>query len=548
MLNRNLNTSATHWTKKEYEMKKTLFAFAGLAALVGHAATFTGELFAYWYEDSRDCGLYRVEESWKNLNTWRSDYVDVDGQKEPALFGWDCYAFPVTIAEGETFSAEVIHGTSTAAHIKSVKVLTDEQMYMVFANSDEWGESSNSSRNMQELWNGGRKNTRAWIVVEQQNVTEGATYSIDLEKWPIVNADRSWYSSSSYKFYNPADGDGGLSSQWTVSTYARQFGVELSGIRKVTASVWYNVKITGGEVFQKRLWNVCDVFANDMQKRDELAETDEDDELYDVPGLYFITPEMISAQATIPEDVSSGGDSVEKWKVSRTLRGVVTRALSNSVVGIFELKCGKVNKKGVARVSATLTGLDGKKTRYRIRSVEVNGNPVTVDFDGLSITIRGDTISGGEGVPGGVSVNSADVGGNWTRTGAGVYVDFGNGEPLPTGVQESLLPNGEPVLAMNGKWAFNKAATVKLSKDKTQIVWDTSRDKTNLSGLKLTYAPRTGLFKGSFKVYALENTTSGTKRLRKYTVKVTGVVVNGMGYGQAVITRPAGGPWTVVVE
>ena len=51
----------------------------------------------------------------------------------------------------------------------------------------------------------------------------------------------------------------------------------------------------------------------------------------------------------------------------------------------------------------------------------MSGNPVTVDFDGLSITIRGDTISGGEGVPGGVSVNSADVGGNWTRTGAGVY-------------------------------------------------------------------------------------------------------------------------------
>ena len=93
----------------------------------------------------------------------------------------------------------------------------------------------------------------------------------------------------------------------------------------------------------------------------------------------------------------------------------------------------------------------------------------------------------------------------------------------------------------NGKWAFAKAAGVKWAKPKKGtilaiydeasgkgLVVDTSKGRTNLSGLKLAYTPKTGTFKGSFKVYAIQN-----GKLKKFTARVTGIVVNGTGYGIA---------------
>ena len=38
------------------------------------------------------------------------------------------------------------------------------------------------------------------------------------------------------------------------------------------------------------------------------------------------------------------------------------------------------------------------------------------------------------------------------------------------------------------------------------------------------------------------------KKLKKYTANVTGVVVDGKGFGQASIKKPAAGPWAVTVE
>ena len=64
--------------------------------------------------------------------------------------------------------------------------------------------------------------------------------------------------------------------------------------------------------------------------------------------------------------------------------------------------------------------------------------------------------------------------------------------------------------------------------------------------MKLSYRPKKGTFKGSFKVYALEGTGKATK-LKKYTVKVTGVVVNGVGHGVTTCRNPAVS-WAVTVE
>ena len=145
-------------------------------------------------------------------------------------------------------------------------------------------------------------------------------------------------------------------------------------------------------------------------------------------------------------------------------------------------------------------------------------------------------------------VKDEKVGGKWTRTDAKVYVDI---DGVPAGTVEELLPAGEPVIPKGGKWSFNKNATVKWVRDRETkeygLVVDTSKGKTNRSSMKLTYTPKTGVFKGSFKLYALEG-ADGKKKLKKYTVNVIGFVVDGKGTGEATCKKPKLGPWSVTVE
>ncbi|MBR1921637.1 MAG: hypothetical protein IJ829_06515, partial [Kiritimatiellae bacterium] len=81
-----------------------------------------------------------------------------------------------------------------------------------------------------------------------------------------------------------------------------------------------------------------------------------------------------------------------------------------------------------------------------------------------------------------------------------------------------------------------------------ELAVDTSRGRTNLSALRLAYSPKTGLFKGTFKIYALDETAAGRLRLKRYTAKVNGVVYDGEGVGEAAVARPAAGLWTVRVK
>ena len=98
-----------------------------------------------------------------------------------------------------------------------------------------------------------------------------------------------------------------------------------------------------------------------------------------------------------------------------------------------------------------------------------------------------------------------------------------------------------------GKWKFGKAASVKMKDGELLVDTGKKGEKTNLSGLKLKYAPKTGLFKGSFKAFATE-TAKGKTALRKYTVNVSGAVVNGVGCGQATCKKPTSPPCPVEVR
>ena len=246
---------------------------------------------------------------------------------------------------------------------------------------------------------------------------------------------------------------------------------------------------------------------------------------------------------------------------STVLKGVVYEG--NAVVGVVELKLGKVSK-GAGKVSGSFTGLDGKKhTMKAPKQTGITGDkPLQVtlavkDLGTMDLTIGGTQFAGSMGS---WHVQSANVGGVWAGKYATATVDMGGLSVFEGSVITNLLPQGEVATVSGGKWTFKKAASVKWTKPKDGmkpemfdaasgkgLVVDMSKDRTNRSGMKLTYTMKKGTFKGSFKVYALVGAGGATK-LKKYSVSVTGVVVDGVGCGQAMCKKPAAGPWPVTVE
>lgn len=232
----------------------------------------------------------------------------------------------------------------------------------------------------------------------------------------------------------------------------------------------------------------------------------------------------------------------EEWLKARSLRGRAFRTAQSSseVVGILDVKCGKANKKsGLAKISAILTGIDGKKKKFKARSVDVRADEVTVKWgdgaDALSVTIKGGTFGGGISSDGGFGVASSTVGGELRKK---AVFRCGETAERVNGLAVWRWPDGEPVEMVGRKWKCAKAAKVKW-----QQIADGSADGQNLCNLKFSYNPKAGTFKGSFKLYLLRE---GAVKGLKATAKITGVVVDGAGYGQMMVKKE--GPWAASVQ
>lgn len=230
-----------------------------------------------------------------------------------------------------------------------------------------------------------------------------------------------------------------------------------------------------------------------------------------------------------------------------TVPGVVLNS-DDSVAGSIQLKVSKPNKKGTVRVSGSVMTIDGK--RHSIKSTTVQSptdGPLVIE--GAEVAGLG-TLSAKVGetncygtIGDSYYFTDAVVGGAWTEENSVANVDFMYGIDLPEGMTDEtieLLPTDEPVTLKNGRWAFNKAARVKMSNG--SVIVDTTNGRTNLSAMKLTYTPKTGVFKGSFRIYTVKNA-----RIKRYTVKVTGVVVDGFGFGTATLNKEPTG-WSVTVD
>ena len=109
----------------------------------------------------------------------------------------------------------------------------------------------------------------------------------------------------------------------------------------------------------------------------------------------------------------------------------------------------------------------------------------------------------------------------------------GDFDPDGIDIDSAFSPDGTVVEVVGGNWRLPKADVVKFSREDESWYTPDGKDYGNPAGLKLSYAAKSGTFKGSFKVYGV--TDDG--KSRKLTATVIGAVVDGVGYGTATIKK-----------
>lgn len=244
--------------------------------------------------------------------------------------------------------------------------------------------------------------------------------------------------------------------------------------------------------------------------------------------LYANFIKSVETTLTGSSSYSGGGSSTPSassgWEKAHTYKGFLTGGgtILNDFRGIMTVKTGKANKKkGTAKVTVKVELINGAKSSYTA-VVPATDAPFQVsDKNGNTFVM---TVKNGGFVAegGGLYGYSGAFGGNLTP---GPMTFFMFGEPLvykTLPVVTSVLPKVVPfTVGDNGKKLIFESGTVKLENGVP------TASGANGSGLKLTYNPKNGDFKGSFKLY----TWKSADKLKKNTVKVNGYVFGGVGYG-----------------
>ena len=205
---------------------------------------------------------------------------------------------------------------------------------------------------------------------------------------------------------------------------------------------------------------------------------------------------------------------------------------SSAAVGVISLKIGKANKKGVFKVSGTLTTIDGKKCSMRA---------VTATTTGGVVAIKDITVKGVGTLTLKLAVNgfTGTLSNGWTARTANV-TDFRKGDvmfaldPYPTSINGVLVRTEYLPMKLKGvydgkKITFSKAGRVSYKKGHFEV---SKGGEGNPSALKLTLTPKTGIVKGSFRIY-----TFNGRSLKGVSAKVTGFLVDGKVYMGVTVSR-----------
>ena len=228
-----------------------------------------------------------------------------------------------------------------------------------------------------------------------------------------------------------------------------------------------------------------------------------------------------------------------------TLTGYVIDGVS--FIGTIQLKVASVKGKNAeSKVTGSYIDLSGKK--YSIRGVV--SCPGTVASARLSVKGMPDLVLSALGQDG-----FCGSFGDWKVVTAVTEpvkqiatCQFKLEEGSLANVLEICFPNGLKVQRTDQSWkVVEKAGKVRLKKPnaKKNTPGVIELTGTNLSGLRLTYQPKSSTFKGSFKIWTLDPVKA---KLKAVTASVTGIVVNGQGYGEVRVKKRKIGDFTVTDE
>ena len=246
-------------------------------------------------------------------------------------------------------------------------------------------------------------------------------------------------------------------------------------------------------------------------------------------GNYFIDGALNVFTSKDATDKATAAAVLGKWQ------GVVNVAWQNagaarSVIAPYQTLSVTIANKGKAKVAGTLA--DG--TKVSASSQLLVGDewycvPVLEPKKSHLAFVLWLPKNGGSAVVTGLA--DAIVGKPGTlKSGAEFRMD----EVLGEAKYAKYLPEGLGVTVNGAKWVLPKAGKVQLAKDGSGSV-DETQTGDNPSALKLTYTAKTGTFKGTFKAYS-----DVRGKPKGVTVNVTGVLVDGVGYGAATIKKVGG--------
>ena len=219
----------------------------------------------------------------------------------------------------------------------------------------------------------------------------------------------------------------------------------------------------------------------------------------------------------------------EFFKKAKTVQLALFDA-DGGFAGTATVKTGKASSKKLSKISATVELVDGRKGKFTSKKFDVATSDefrLASALGTFLLVFDGSALNGSLITPSAsFAAVSAKFGGALSGSSRTFILQGSITTYKGYDVFGEWLPVGQ-VFSPAGRWSFPAKGTVKYDSAKNEFV----NTGANASALKLAYKPDTGYFKGTFYVYY----KASEKKAKKLTAKVTGYVVDGIGYGVATI-------------
>jgi hypothetical protein len=254
--------------------------------------------------------------------------------------------------------------------------------------------------------------------------------------------------------------------------------------------------------------------------------------------------------STDSDDKASVSEVLANWK--KTVRCAwQSESDGESSFEGYNVMTFTVGAKGKTKISGTF--VDG--TKFNVTSQMIIGDegfcyvPVIVSKKGVSLAFNlilsedGFSSCTGDGIEvDGLDMDYFVVGSSTEIFGDTLTVEVDTGSYLwdllggeEGYVYSDLLPDGMEIAVNGTKLTLPKAGKVVMDRY-GEIDYDKAGD--NPSGLKLNYKAKDGTFSGSFRAYVDNN-----GRLKTVTVSVSGLIIEGIGYGTATVKKVGSVPF-----